>query len=197
MFLKQIEASDENFKFEYRNLNLKEQEQKQDWFLRINSSGQVPAIEDTETGFTLGESKAILFYLAERFMKNTDWWPEDLEKRCKIQHLFLLSIDMYNTVGPSAAAKFMFGRQVRQVSWDQLGAMITCVDSHYENSWDEKLTIADLMIYSICALALDTPTFFDWINYESLIKMAKAVRALPGFDDVHAYYKKWIQSKIL
>lgn len=48
-------------------LNLGAQEQKQDWFLKINPNGRIPAIVDHDAGdFAVFESGAILVYLAEK-----------------------------------------------------------------------------------------------------------------------------------
>ena len=46
--------------YEYRRINLREGEQKQAWFLKINPVGKVPAME--EDGFCLFESAAICKY---------------------------------------------------------------------------------------------------------------------------------------
>ena len=50
-----------------RWLNLGEHEQKQEWFLKINPNGRIPAIIDRdESDFVVFESGAILVYLAVR-----------------------------------------------------------------------------------------------------------------------------------
>lgn len=52
--------------YEVHRINLTKKEQKQDWFLRINPNGRIPAIIDRDNDFTVFESGAILLYLAEK-----------------------------------------------------------------------------------------------------------------------------------
>lgn len=53
--------------YQVRALRLDRGEQKEDWFLRINLNGRIPAIVDHgNADFAIFESGAILLYLAER-----------------------------------------------------------------------------------------------------------------------------------
>ncbi|MFZ5756596.1 MAG: glutathione S-transferase family protein [Pseudomonadota bacterium] len=53
--------------YTFRAINLLALEQRQEWFLKINPNGRIPAIVDHgNDGFTVFESGAILVYLAER-----------------------------------------------------------------------------------------------------------------------------------
>lgn len=48
-------------------IDLDKLEQKQEWFLKINPNGRIPAIIDKDNGnFAVFESGAILIYLAEK-----------------------------------------------------------------------------------------------------------------------------------
>jgi GST-like protein len=53
--------------YELHAIRLDKLEQKEEWFLRINPNGRIPAIVDRdEGGFAVFESGAILVYLAEK-----------------------------------------------------------------------------------------------------------------------------------
>ena len=53
--------------YEVKQVHLDKLEQKEDWFLRINPNGRIPAIVDRDAGdFAVFESGAILVYLAEK-----------------------------------------------------------------------------------------------------------------------------------
>lgn len=51
--------------YELHSVNVRKGEQKHADFVALNPNGKVPVLRDDEHGFTLSESAAILFYLAE------------------------------------------------------------------------------------------------------------------------------------
>jgi glutathione S-transferase len=53
--------------YEVHVVNLPKQEQRKEWFLRINPNGRIPAIVDREEdGLAVFESGAVMIYLAEK-----------------------------------------------------------------------------------------------------------------------------------
>ena len=68
--------------YEVHHLNLSELEQKEDWYLKINPNGRIPAIVDRDEGdFAVFESGAILIYLAEKTGKLL---PSDMKGRSTV-----------------------------------------------------------------------------------------------------------------
>ncbi len=53
--------------YNFQSIDLSELEQKQDWFLKINPNGRIPAIIDRDNDdFVIFESGAIMIYLADK-----------------------------------------------------------------------------------------------------------------------------------
>ncbi len=66
--------------YEYRRIDLRNGEQKQEWFLKVNPLGKVPAMDDN--GFTLSESGAICKYLCDKTTGTL--YPKDLKARALV-----------------------------------------------------------------------------------------------------------------
>ena len=66
--------------YTYRAVKLREGENKQEWFLKINPFGKIPAIDDD--GFTLFESNAICRYLLSKH--KSPLYPTELKQRALI-----------------------------------------------------------------------------------------------------------------
>ena len=57
-------------KYKVRKLDFNNAEQKEEWFLKINPNGRIPAIIDHDNdGLSVFESGAILLYLADKYKK--------------------------------------------------------------------------------------------------------------------------------
>jgi len=66
--------------YKWQLVNLREGEQKKEWFLKINPVGKVPAIDDD--GFYLFESNAICRYLSDKH--GSSLYPKDAQKRAVV-----------------------------------------------------------------------------------------------------------------
>src|SRR3974390_854380 len=63
-------------------LSFSNQEQKQEWFLKLNPNGRIPAIVDRgNDDFAIFESGAILIYLAEQTGR---LMPKDIKGRSRV-----------------------------------------------------------------------------------------------------------------
>ena len=81
--------------YEVRAMKLDKLEQKEDWYLKINPNGRIPAIVDREKNdWTIFESGAILIYLAEKYGK---FIPTDERKRLEVISWLMFQM---SAVGP-------------------------------------------------------------------------------------------------
>jgi GSH-dependent disulfide-bond oxidoreductase len=88
-----------------RPLALSKLEQKEEWFLKINPNGRIPAIIDHDNGdFTVFESGAILIYLAE---KTGRFLPSEPKARSRVLQWLMFQM---GGVGPMMGQANVFFR---------------------------------------------------------------------------------------
>jgi glutathione S-transferase len=69
IFLEELKAI-YSLEYNFQGLSMVKNEQKEDWFLKINPNGRIPAIVDHSRGdFAVFETGAILLYLAQHYDK--------------------------------------------------------------------------------------------------------------------------------
>ncbi|KAF3687104.1 Glutathione S-transferase theta-3 [Channa argus] len=77
-----IFAKKNNIPFDFKKITLFDGEQYGEEFGKITLIRKVPALRDQD--FCLGESIAILQYLAEKFKTPDFWYPADLQQRARV-----------------------------------------------------------------------------------------------------------------
>jgi GSH-dependent disulfide-bond oxidoreductase len=121
---------------------LKEQQQKQPWFLNINPNGRVPAIVDRdEDNFAVFESGAILIYLAE---KAGALMPTDKRKRSVVLQWLMFQM---SGVGPMQGQANVFYRYFPE----KIPAVIT----RYTNEVKRLYGVMDARLTDVPYLAGD------------------------------------------
>jgi glutathione S-transferase len=88
--------------YEVRALDFSTNEQKSDWYVKINPNGRIPALLDD--GFALFESGAILLYLAE---KTGRFLPGEAQGRSRVIQWLMLQM---SGVGPMMGQANVFLR---------------------------------------------------------------------------------------
>jgi glutathione S-transferase len=88
--------------YEVRVIDFATNEQKSDWYLKINPNGRIPALIDD--GFSLFESGAILIYLAEKTGKLL---PGDMQRRSRVIQWLMFQM---SAVGPMMGQANVFLR---------------------------------------------------------------------------------------
>jgi GST-like protein len=88
--------------YEMRCIDFASNEQKSDWYLKVNPNGRIPALSDD--GFYVFESGAILIYLAE---KTGRFLPGDLHGRSRVLQWLMFQM---SGIGPMMGQANVFLR---------------------------------------------------------------------------------------
>ena len=91
--------------YDVKSIDLRAQEQKQSWFLALNPNGRIPTIVDrSNDDFSVFESGAILWYLAEKYGK---FLPADSKGRSQVLQWLMFQM---GGVGPMMGQAMFFQR---------------------------------------------------------------------------------------
>ncbi len=88
--------------YEVRVIDFATNEQKADWYVKLNPNGRIPTL--TDDGFALFESGAILIYLAE---KTGRFLPQDTQTRSRVIQWLMFQM---SAVGPMMGQANVFLR---------------------------------------------------------------------------------------
>jgi glutathione S-transferase len=100
-----IALEEMGLRYTLRTLSLSKLEQKEDWFLKINPNGRIPAIIDHDNDdFAVFESGAILIYLAE---KSGQLLPAEPKARSRVLQWLMFQM---GGVGPMMGQANVFYR---------------------------------------------------------------------------------------
>jgi len=162
-------------------LNLLAGEQKQPAFLAINPRGQIPALEDDE--FRLGDSQAILVYLARRYA-DASWSPQDAVSQGRIAYWLSYAANEVANGPATARVGKLFKRPIDEAAVTAKAIrVLESVDSHLaQHRWLAQTaspTIADIAVYPYVALAGDGG--LDLAPYAHLNAWFARIRELPGY----------------
>ncbi len=137
-------------------VNLREGEQKQEWFLKINPVGKVPAIDDN--GFHLFESNACCKYLAEK--ANSPIYPKDLKARAVVdQWIDFISTHIGVHLSSIAFGRIFAPRMNRPVNQQSVDDAVKFLEMYFPvieqqlaaHAYivNDKLTLADIVLFSL------------------------------------------------
>ncbi|GEO39822.1 glutathione S-transferase [Skermanella aerolata] len=161
-------------------VDLKAGEHKTPEFLKLNSFGQVPVLDDD--GIVIADSNAILVYLARKAGR-TDWLPEDPSGAAGVQR-WLSAAAGEVAYGPAAARLItVFGAKFNA---EEVIARAHVFLKRLENQltgqdWlvGGRPTIADVAIYSYVARAPEGNV--DLSGYPAVNAFLRRIEELPGF----------------
>ncbi len=137
-------------------INLREGEQKSEWFVKINPVGKVPAMDDN--GFHLFESNAICRYLAEKH--NSPLYPKDLKKRAVVeQWIDFISAHIGIHLSTVVFSRIFAPRMNRPVNEQSLADALKFLDTYFpvvekqlathKYIAGNEISLADLILFSL------------------------------------------------
>jgi glutathione S-transferase len=149
-------------------------------FLKMNSFGQVPVLDDN--GHCVADSNAILVYLAKKFGK-TDWLPEDAAGAASVQRWLSVAAGPI-AFGPAAARLItIFGAKFNpEETIARAKTILGQIDAELANRSfiaAKHPTIADVALYSYIANAPEGNV--DLAPYANVGAWLARIEALPGF----------------
>lgn len=142
--------------YKWQLVNLREGEQKQEWFLKINPVGKVPAINDD--GFCLFESNACCKYIAEK--NNSPIYPHEFKQRIMIdQWIDFISMHIASHVSTITFGRVFAPRMGRPVNQQSIDDSVKFLDQFFpviENRLNshahvvsETFSLADIVLFSM------------------------------------------------
>lgn len=161
-------------------VDLTKGEHKKPEFLKLNSFGQLPVLEDD--GLVIADSVAILVYLAKKFDR-TDWLPEDAKGAALVQRWLSVASGEI-AYGPSAARLItLFGAPLNtDEAIKRSHAILKLIDDELNGRFwiaSNLPTVADVALYSYVAAAPEGNV--DVSGYANINTWLKRIEALPGF----------------
>ena len=122
--------------YEVHPINMSQKEQKQDWFLKINPNGRIPAIVDREAdNFAVFESGALMIYLAE---KTGRLLPTDAKGRSRVIQWLMFQMGGVGPMMGQANVFFRYWHEVYQPAIERYQnesrRLFTVLDSRLQES---------------------------------------------------------------
>jgi len=179
--------------FDYEQVNLMQGAHKSPDFLAKNRYGQVPCLEDRQTGALMCQSSAIVEFLAETTGKFLG--ADAAERQTAREWVFWSNDRLARGIYRPRSFKFGFAKAHEEVvsHYTLEGkAALTELDNQLAGkSWlagGAAATFADVDVYGVVAYAPHSGlTFADWPNVAAWIAR---VEAQPGFQNVDALLPK-------
>jgi glutathione S-transferase len=169
-----------NLKADFTNVDFVNKEHKNDNYTALNPFGEIPIFEDGP--LRLRDAQAIMVYIAKKYDKSNQWYPDDAESMGRIQQ--------WLSTGGGEVMNAAGARLVKILNYpldlDKLQAggnrVFKIMDAHLATrEWLalEHPTIADIACFPYTALAGEGG--IDLKPYPNVLKWIERMKRLPGF----------------
>jgi glutathione S-transferase len=191
-------ASENQLPVDYQLVDLFSDENRTDWYSRLNPNQAVPVLEHDD--FVLTESSAILKYLAD--LIDSPAYPKNLRERARVNEVmdffntYLMRDYVYGLVYPRVLAHYRLPGAGHQQFIDlhtpramrRLKALDTWIGGKPFICGD-TITIADYFGSGI--VSAGELIGFDLRPWSNVTRWLNTMKALPTWDEVHAGFYGW------
>ena len=175
--------------YEWIQIDLINEKQKEDWFLKLNPNGKVPTLVDGD--FSIWESNAILLYLGRKFVPN-DLIPQDIKKLgIMLEWLMFEATTLQKYLQPARfMTKYLPKEKVNQDELKRIrksaNRSLKIIDEHLSknNFLAIDYSIADIASYGQIYTASEGG--IDLAQFKNILVWQKRVEAQPGYVEMRA-----------
>ena len=167
-------------KYEPITVDFVNKEHKTDKYTRLNPFGEIPIFEDN--GLILRDAQAIMVYLARKYDKTNQWYPDNAEAMGRInQWLSTGGGEVMNSAGARLVKILNYPLDLEKL---QAGAnrVFKIMDAHLaKRDWLElgHPTIGDIACFPYTAMAGEGG--IDLAPYPNILKWIGRMKRIPGF----------------
>ncbi|CAL5225665.1 g8526 [Coccomyxa viridis] len=166
--------------YEVKSISLPENEQKQDWFLKINPNGRIPAMVDHSAGnLPIFESGAIMWYLGMRHDPQGKIFPKDIKKQTEVMSWLMFQM---GGLGPMQGQANHFVRYAPE--------QIEYAKNRYVNETNRLYQVLDTHLKTHEWLAADQYTIADIANFSWVFAYFWAGATVDDKPHLKAWYEK-------
>ncbi|MEZ6028725.1 MAG: glutathione S-transferase family protein [Hyphomonadaceae bacterium] len=191
-------ASESGIPLDYNLIDLFSDENRTDWYTRLNANQAVPVLEHDD--FVLTESSAILKYLAD--LTDSPAYPKALRARARVNEV----MDFFNT---SMMRDYVYGLVYSRVlaHYRMAGDAQQKFIALHEPRAAKRLRALDAWIGSKPFICGDTITIADYFGsgivsagelvgfdlrpWSNVWRWLNTMKSLPTWDEVHAGFYGW------
>ena len=167
-------------KYESVNVDFVNKEHKTDKYVALNPFGEIPILD--ADGLILRDAQAIMVYLAKKYDKTNQWYPDDAESMGRInQWLSTGGGEVMNSAGARLVKILNYPLDLEKL---HAGAnrVFKIMDAHLANREFLELghpTIGDIACFPYTAMAGEGG--IDLKPYPNILKWIERMKRIPGF----------------
>lgn len=166
--------------YEQVELNMKEKEQKQEWYLKLNPNGKVPTMVDGE--FVLWESYAINTYLAEKY--KPEFLGASLEEKALVNqwsYWALIHLQKYFEITLYFNLFQVGTKENAEKAKIDVVPFITILEKYLEGKEyivGNTFTLADLNVATVIHMGFGVQ--FDFSNFTNILRWTESLKNRPA-----------------